>query len=615
MLGERKLRNPSLLLVIAALAAVVLTFGRSRAVDVESPAAGGGAAIADSIADRVDEYLSRMVPFGWHGAVLVSRGQDVLLAKGYGRADHGSVESAPVRSWTSGTVSTVGSITKQFTAAAIMKLVQQGRLSVRDSLPVFFDDVPAEKREITLHHLLTHTSGLRVASDSLGDFDFVSREEIVRAAMTQGELATEPGEEYAYSNLGYSLLGAVVEVVTDTDYEAWLREHLFVPVGMYETGYLLPAYEAEHVATGYRGGERWGTVIRRLPEDTGPSWILRANGGIHSTLYDMHRWVRTLMTTDRILSPASREKLLTPYADEGYGSYYAYGWGVDTTARSTPVIRHNGGNGILHADLHWFPEDDQTLTFAMSNHAELTAIDVLEPVDDLLFGGGVEMPPRVDAEHVDPEQLSTLAGHYRLPGGSELAVVALGGHLEVRVSGQPLLDRLSTAAREDSLGYAVLNRRAAELIGALFEGDYSTLREAMGGDPPEKPYTGFRERVIESLGGFESADVMGTLPIYSEGSVGLAVTWVRVEFERGTRLVRIHWSADGRMAGVGGQAIPAPLTLSCAMASPSLCIGWDPIQPTVEPTLRFESRGTGRPMALTISAGSWSKEAVRVSGG
>lgn len=606
-------RSSSSITQTAALAAGVLMFW-ACGPQPDVAAGARGATVSDTAVERVDEYLSRIVPFGWNGAVLVSRGPEVLLAGGYGFAERGVGESVPPRSWTSGTVSTVGSITKQFTSAAIMKLAEQGRLTVRDSLPVFFDDVPAEKRGITLHHLLTHTSGLREASDSLGDFDFVSREGIVRAAM-QRTLASEPGEEYAYSNLGYSLLGAVVEVVTERDYESWVREQLFRPAGMYETGYLLPRYESERVAVGYRGGNRWGTIVGRISEETGPSWILRANGGMHSTPYDMHRWVRSLMATDRILSPASREKLLTPYADEGFGSYYAYGWVVDTTARSTPIIQHNGGNGILYSDLHWFPEDDETLTFAMSNHAELTAIDVLDQVDALLFGGDVAMPPRVDAVHVSPEQLSELAGRYRLPGGSELEVVALPGHLEVRVSGQPLLDRLSTAARGYSLEYADLNRRAAELSRALFEGDFSSLREAMDGDAPKEPYASFRQRVLESLGEFESADAMGTLPIYAGGSAGVAVTWLRLQLEEGERLIRVHWTGDGQIAGVGGQAIPAPLTLACATTGPRKCVGWDARQPSDEPTFRFRGDEDVPPQTVTIETGSWTGEATRVSGG
>jgi CubicO group peptidase (beta-lactamase class C family) len=565
----------------------------------------------EAAAARVDRYLSRLEPFGWHGAVLVSRGGEVLLAEGYGTADHAE-EGEASRPWTAGTVSTVGSITKQFTAAAIVKLAEDGALSLDDSLPVFFDGVPPDKRGITLHHLLTHTSGLRGVGQ--GDFDRVSRAEIVRLAM-EAELATEPGSEYAYSNLGYSLLGAMVEEVTGTPYEAWIREHLFRPAGMYETGYLLPRYEPARLATGYREGERWGTVIERIPEATGPSWVLMANGGMHSTLYDMHRWVRSLMTTERILTAGSRETLLTPYADEGGGSWYAYGWVVDTTSRSTPIIQHNGGNGILHADIHWFPEDGETLTFAMSNHAEVTAIDVLDDVDAVYFGQDVRMPPEVSAADVSPEPLAGLAGRYRLPDGGELEVVALGSRLEIRVSGQELLDRLSTAPRDDGLDYAALNRRAGELVRALMGEDYATVREALGPEAPERPFAGARERILRFMGPFRSVEVMGTLPVWYEGSPSEAVTWLRLAFEQGTTVRRVHWTVDGGMAGLGGQAVAAPLTLACAMTSSEGCIGWDPNQPAANPRFRFRRGDDGHGASVTVEAEGWSSTAERMAGG
>lgn len=601
--------------LLAAGAAVAAIPGSVPWSGVEPPPSAGApvASIgpgvpADSAAARVHRYLSRLEPFGWHGAVLLSRGGEVLLARGYGMADHGDDGGAP-RPWTAGTVSTVGSITKQFTAAAVVKLAERGVLSVDDSLPAFFEEVPPEKRGITLHHLLTHTSGLRGVGP--GDFDAVSREEIVRLAM-EAELASEPGSEYAYSNLGYSLLGAVVERVTGVAYETWVREHLFRPAGMYETGYLLPRYDPARVATGYRDGERWGTVVGRIRPETGPSWVLMANGGMHSTLYDMHRWVRSLMTTDRVLSPASRETLLTPHADEGFGSWYAYGWVVDTTSRDTPVIQHDGGNGILHADLHWFPEDGGTLTFAMSNHAEMTAIDVLDEVDAVTFGEDVRTPPEVADVDVPPERLAGLEGRYRLPGGGELEVVAPGSRLEVRASGQDLLGRLSTAPRDHGLDEAALNRRGEELVRALMREEYARLREALGPGAPERPYAAARARILRFLGSFRSVKAMGTLPVWYEGSPSVTVTWLRLAFERGTTVRRIHWRNDGRMAGLGGRAIPAPLTLACAPTSPDACVGWDPNQPAADPRFRFRRDGYGRGRTVTVEAGGWRATAERV---
>lgn len=581
----------------------------------------------DSAAARVDRYLSRLEAFGLAGNVLLARGGDVLLARGYGLADRGGSASAgaarnegtreaaaPSRPWTAATVSTVGSITKQFTAAAVMKLVDRGRISVDDSIGRFFDDVPPDKRGITLHHLLTHTAGLGEVGP--GDFDFLGREEIVRRAMAT-DLLSVPGTDYRYSNLGYSLLGAVVESVTGRGYERWLRENLLVPAGMYETGYLLPEYEADRVAVGYRNGDRWGTVTGRLSRSTGPSWVLRANGGVHSTLYDMLRWIRALgvlrldgaaeaagrATTGRpepILSARSRERMFAPHADAGGGAWYGYGWGVDTTSRGTPTYRHDGGNGILHADLHLFPEEG-LVTFMMTSDAGLRATQLLNQVDRVYFGESVPMPPAVDAVEADPDALESLAGRYRGDEGSALVVESAGTALVIHVEGQRALDRVWTGDRPGTVPYDTLNRRAATFVDAFVAGDFETMRSFMGPDAPEDPYAGFRARILARIGPVRGVEVLGTVPAWFHGGSSEA-TWVRLELERSTMVRRIHWSADGRVVGLGGQVYPAPITLRCAMTGPASCTGWHAGLDLGDPRVMFGQPGEEGARSIVIEA-------------
>src|SRR5262249_27224274 len=151
----------------------------------------------------------------------------------------------------------IGSITKQFTAAAILKLQMQGKLSVRDPIAKYLPNVPQDKSAITLHHLLTHSAGLE-SGFGPGDFEAVTRDEIIKRALAS-KLRSAPGKQYHYSNAGYSLLGAIVEIVSGGGYEAFLHEHLFKPAGMAQTGYRLPKWSSERLAQGYgRGGQRWG---------------------------------------------------------------------------------------------------------------------------------------------------------------------------------------------------------------------------------------------------------------------------------------------------------------------------------------------------------------------
>ena len=318
--------------------------------------------------DRELSRLARAEEFA--GAVLVARGDEVLLSEGYGLADRET--DAPFRA---DTISTVGSITKQFTGAAILELQEQGRLSVSDSLAQHLDGVPADKAKITLHQLLTHSSGLR---DALGsDEDYIGRDAYV-AKVWSSKLLFEPGERHEYSNVGYSVLAAIVEARSGRSYEQYLREVFFEPLEMKDTGYFLPEWDLGRVAKGYRGERAYGTVLesqrtsRRVGStSTNPvfSWHLIGNGGIHSTVADMHRWVRSLRD-HRVLSEASTRQLFGEHIDEGEGdSFYGYGWVTFHLADEKRMVGHNGGNGFFFADVNFFPDQSDLMYCILVNDA------------------------------------------------------------------------------------------------------------------------------------------------------------------------------------------------------------------------------------------------------
>jgi CubicO group peptidase (beta-lactamase class C family) len=305
----------------------------------------------------LDRYLKES---GYQGAVLVAKGGEVVLSQGYGLADR--EKQWP---WTAETYVSIGSITKQFTAAAILKLEAQGKLAVEDTVGKFFADAPQGKRAITLHHLLTHTSGLE--SDFAGDYEPVERDEYVRRILGS-KLRSAPGSEYFYANSGYSLLAAVVEIASGRPYESYLREELLLPAGMRETGYRLPKWSPGRMPVGYRDGKRWGTMFEKPWAKDGPYWALRGNGGIETTLSDLWRWSRAL-DADAVLPAAQRKKLFTPWVTEGpaSASRYGYGWGIEASPWGTKVIGHNGGNGIFSADFRRYVDDGIVVITAASD--------------------------------------------------------------------------------------------------------------------------------------------------------------------------------------------------------------------------------------------------------
>ena len=247
------------------------------------------------------------------------------------------------------TVYDIGSLTKQFTAAAVVKLEMLGRLDVHDPISDWLGPVPADKAAITVQQLLTHTSGL---VDTLGDdYQRLTRRQLVARALAS-PLRTAPGTAYHYSNVGYSLLAVIIERASGTSYERFLARQLFRPAHMTQTGYTLPDWQRSDVAVEYDAlGRPQGRPFDHPWAADGPWWNLRGNGGILSTARDLARWHRALLD-HRVLDRRAQRELFRPRVPEQPSgqSWYGYGWVLLDTAVG-PVAWHNGGNGWSYAEL------------------------------------------------------------------------------------------------------------------------------------------------------------------------------------------------------------------------------------------------------------------------
>jgi CubicO group peptidase (beta-lactamase class C family) len=346
-------------------------------------AAQAPAASAADDPGRFDRWLASAA---FQGSALVVKGDAILLRKGYGLSDREA--GVP---YDAGTVWSLGSITKQFTAAAILKLEMQGRLRVEDPVSRFLPAVPADKRAITIHELLTHTSGLD--SDFASDFDPVGRDEYVARALAS-KLLSPPGTAYHYSNAGYSLLGAIVEIASGQPYERYLREALFLPAGMKDTGYRLAAWDPKKIAVGYRDGTRWGRLTDKPWAPDGPYWALRANGAIHTTLDDMLAWHRALKG-EAVLSAAEKAKMFAKQVAEepGGDSYYGYGWTVRDEPGAGRVVGHNGGNGVFYAEVIRLLDAD-ALVVVSTNDSTIRGGRIAEGLARMALGGEARIPER-----------------------------------------------------------------------------------------------------------------------------------------------------------------------------------------------------------------------------
>jgi CubicO group peptidase (beta-lactamase class C family) len=337
--------------------------------------------------ERIDNYLLNLSnQKNFSGGLLIIENGKKIFCKGYGWAD--KEKQIP---FTPATLASIGSITKSFTATAIMKLVEQNKLSLSDPLKKFFSTVPSEKANITVHQLLTHSSGFHeFLKQDGGDYEKIEKDEYLRKAFDE-PLAFKPGEKAVYTNVGMSILAIIIEQVSGLDYENYLKRNLFDPQGIQNIGYHYPVTPKEQIAIGYQNGISWGTHQQHFKEaGGGPYWNIKGNGGLEASLNDMFLWINGF--TDHIVLKANTiEKIFTPYSrEEGVNrpSFFGYGCNISKSKRNTVMIDNGGSNGIFFARLVRLPEEGLVF-YMVTNESSINTNMVLPNVTQLYFEGTI----------------------------------------------------------------------------------------------------------------------------------------------------------------------------------------------------------------------------------
>ncbi len=327
---------------------------------------------------RIENYLFELDKIGLTGSLLVELDGEKVISTGYGFSNREQmIKNSPA------TIFDIGSITKQFTAAAILKLEMQGKLSTDDLISKYFKNVPVDKERTTIHDLLRHQAGLPGGVG--GDYEKISREEFLEKTFA-APLRFETGTSFGYSNVGYSLLAMIVEQVSGKSYETYLYENLWKPAGMEMTGYSRPKFDNNLIAIGYtREDSLWGRPTDKEWDGPAPFWHLKGNGGILSTTEDLYKWHQALMS-DKILSKEAKQKYYHPKirANENAESIYAYGWDVSKTTRGTTRVWHNGSNRIFYADFVRYIDEGITMIM-MTNKFHPNYNDLNNEISRIIF--------------------------------------------------------------------------------------------------------------------------------------------------------------------------------------------------------------------------------------
>lgn len=265
-----------------------------------APAPEGLAPVLEEIA----RFLEQRATEGFSGVVVVFRDDKPVLERAFGHADRERLK--PLRT---DMVFDMGSITKCFTGAAVLRLRADGKLALSDTLAKYFSETPPDKSAVTIAQLLQHTSGLEQVFGA--DEDYVTDAWVVARCM-ESKLLSPPGTEHHYSDAGYSLLAMIIEKTSGQPFEMFVEERILRPAGLTRTGYVLPKWRPEDLACGFKSGEPWGSVKDYFGPD-GPSWNVRGNGAMLSTPAELAHWWEAVLRGD-VLPAEEMELLINAYS-------------------------------------------------------------------------------------------------------------------------------------------------------------------------------------------------------------------------------------------------------------------------------------------------------------
>ncbi|HKG95962.1 MAG TPA: serine hydrolase domain-containing protein, partial [Gemmatimonadaceae bacterium] len=377
---------------------LALTLASAAAARAQAPADTG--VVRTDVAAALDTLMKRLEAFGLSGALLVAERGEVILHRGYGLASR--ERGLRVRPETP---FLIAALSMQFTAAAILKLEADGKLTTTDTLGRFFPQAPADKRGLTLHQILTHTAGFPLLEAD--KFAAVNRDQLMREVLAL-PLQSAPGGQPLFSYPGYALLAGVIERASGETFERYLTSRLFRPAGMRSTGFF--------------GEARWlapGVVTRSYTDssDEGPLGQFPGgakavgSGSIVTTAGDLYRWERALRDT-LILPDSAKQKFWTPHATLGDSpNAYGYGWVVQRTARGTRMIAHAGDLFGYNSEMRRYVDDNFTVIFLSNARTDGFGYREvpLETIELRMAGvpGGLD-PPALASRRPPPAALRAL---------------------------------------------------------------------------------------------------------------------------------------------------------------------------------------------------------------
>lgn len=315
----------------------------------------------------------------------------------------------------------IGSMTKQFTAASIMMLVEQKKLDLQDPINKYIIDYP-DGDKITIHHLLTHTSGIPNYLDdpNFNPKKFYSTEDLI-ATFKDKPLNFKTGDTFQYSNSNYVLLGYIIEKISNQPYEEFITSNIINPLGLTNTGFVHDSPIVKNRASGYEFVK--GSLENAMYYDKSLSY---ATGDLYSDVYDLAKWHQALFS-NKLLTDSSVEKMITGYQKKDDTTFYGYGLAVQD---------HNGKKCAFHDGETWgFTSlmtrylDDKIDIIVLSNVSSYGIYDISDDLTHMIFNEKYNMPQAINPINLSNDELDAIVGTYQNESGLQVIVTKEGNNL------------------------------------------------------------------------------------------------------------------------------------------------------------------------------------------
>jgi CubicO group peptidase (beta-lactamase class C family) len=310
---------------------------------------------SNNVGEQIDQVLvSQHMSGAFDGTVLIRKKDELIYRRVFGYSNREQNKKNSVD-----TISDIGSIAKSYTATAILLLADRDELSLQDTLKKFYPDIPADKKDITLHQLLTHTSGL-INFHSRNDFEQLSRQNAENIIFKK-TLRAQPGREYHYSNAGYTLLASIIERVSKQSFESYVKKELLTPLNLVHTGwYQIQELNQHDIAFGYVNRDKG---VRTF--DKPFTWALKGGGGMVSSIEDMSAWLDALIAGTLFSDQMKKEIFQQPALGRALGGWH---W---IEINNTPAIEIGGSTDYGYtAKLQYYPESQISVILLFNGYSD-----------------------------------------------------------------------------------------------------------------------------------------------------------------------------------------------------------------------------------------------------